>query len=190
MWILHPVVEPPPHLAAIQLAELAHRSWIGFQAVGDDRFGLFTALQRLLHGRQSRRFVAFLRDRGLQNFAFMFNGPPQIDHLAVHLHVHLVKVSAPRSKTTHVVYTPPSDIPGEHRAEMVPSQPHSFMTDIDAALKQQTLHVAQAQRKADLHHHDQADDFWRRVEIAERTVGFAGSGHSSALAVRGRFVSQ
>jgi len=42
------------------------------------------------------------------------------------------------------------------------------MADIDAALEQNVLDLAQRQRIPDIHHHRQADDFGRRVEITEQ----------------------
>jgi hypothetical protein len=41
------------------------------------------------------------------------------------------------------------------------------MADLDAALMQEILHVAQRQRKADVQHHRQADDLGARLEVAE-----------------------
>ena len=38
------------------------------------------------------------------------------------------------------------------RAEPVPSEAHCLITEVDAALEQQVLDVAQRQRKADVHH--------------------------------------
>jgi hypothetical protein len=42
------------------------------------------------------------------------------------------------------------------------------MRDIDPALVKQILDIAQRERKADLHHHGQANDFGRCLEIFER----------------------
>jgi len=41
------------------------------------------------------------------------------------------------------------------------------MTDVDAALEQQVLDLAQRQRIPDVHHHREADDFGGTVEISE-----------------------
>ena len=40
----------------------------------------------------------------------------------------------------------PSDLAGEHRTEPVPPKPHRLVADVDAALEQQILDVAQRQR--------------------------------------------
>ena len=44
------------------------------------------------------------------------------------------------------------------------------MADIDTALGQEILDVAQRQWVSDVHHHDQTDDLWRAVEISERVA--------------------
>jgi len=50
-----------------------------------------------------------------------------------------------------------ADLAGEHRAEPVPPQPNRLMADVDAALEQKILDVAQRQRVADVHYHHQPD---------------------------------
>ncbi|WP_454599526.1 hypothetical protein [Qipengyuania sp. SM2507] len=59
---------------------------------------------------------------------------------------------------------------------------HRLVADVDPALRQQVFHVPQRQRKADVHHHHQADYLGRRVEIAKRAGWFLQSGHRPALA--------
>ena len=59
------------------------------------------------------------------------------------------------------------DLRGEHRAEPVPPEPYRLVADIDTALEQQVLDLAQRQRVPDIHHHRQADDLGRTIEIAE-----------------------
>jgi hypothetical protein len=44
------------------------------------------------------------------------------------------------------------------------------VADLDPALGQKILDVAQRQRVSDVHHHDQTDDLWRAVEISERVA--------------------
>ena len=44
------------------------------------------------------------------------------------------------------------------------------MADVDPALGQEILDVAQRQRVFHVHHHDQTDYFWRAVEIPERVA--------------------
>ena len=48
------------------------------------------------------------------------------------------------------------------------------MRDVDPALVQQVLDVPQQKRVANVHHHRQADDLRRRLEVAE----YAGFAHA------------
>ena len=41
------------------------------------------------------------------------------------------------------------------------------MANVDPALGQEILDIAQRQRVFHVHHHDQTDHFWRAVEISE-----------------------
>jgi hypothetical protein len=63
---------------------------------------------------------------------------------------------------------PPPDLRGEHRTKPVPPKPHGFVADIDTALEQQIFYLSQGQRITDVHHHREANDLGRRVEIAKR----------------------
>jgi len=51
------------------------------------------------------------------------------------------------------------DLGGEHWTEPVPPQTNRLVADIDAALEQQILDLAQRQRVADVQHPRQADHF-------------------------------
>ena len=51
--------------------------------------------------------------------------------------------------------------------EPVQPKTHGFMTYIDPALEQQVLDDPQTQRKANIHHHQQADHLRRRIELAK-----------------------
>jgi hypothetical protein len=67
------------------------------------------------------------------------------------------------------IWTPPeaaqmrnpllSDLCCEHRAKPVPPKSDSLMADVDPALGQQILNVAQRQWVPHVHHHDQTDHF-------------------------------
>jgi hypothetical protein len=59
----------------------------------------------------------------------MIDRPPEVHHLAVQLHVHLVEVPAPVAETAHSTYLLTADIAGEHRAEPVPPHPHHLVTN-------------------------------------------------------------
>jgi hypothetical protein len=55
-------------------------------------------------------------------------------------------------------------------ANIVPPKPDGLVADVDPALGQKILDVAQRQRVSHVRHHDQTDDLWRAVEISERVA--------------------
>jgi hypothetical protein len=55
-------------------------------------------------------------------------------------------------------YPPLSDLGGEHRTKSVPPEADGLVADVDPALGQQILDVAQRQRVSHVHRHDQTDD--------------------------------
>ena len=63
-----------------------------------------------------------------------------------------------------------ADLGGEHWAKPVPPEPDGLMADVDPALGQQILDVAQRERISHVHHHDQTDNVRRTVEISERVA--------------------
>jgi glutathione synthase/RimK-type ligase-like ATP-grasp enzyme len=65
------------------------------------------------------------------------------------------------------LHAPLPDLSRKHRTEPVPPEPHRLVADIDATLEQQVLDLAQRKRISDTHHHRQADDLGRTIEIAE-----------------------
>ena len=81
--VFHPIVLPPPHLAAVQIAEIAHRRRVGSQTVSDHGFDPAVTLQCLLQKHKSRSFVPFFGDVGFQDFALVIHGSPQVMPLAV-----------------------------------------------------------------------------------------------------------
>ena len=114
--ILDPVVQPAAHLAAIQVAEFAHGSRVGTQAISDDRLHPPMPLQSLLQEPQCRRFVPFLGDVGFQDFTLMVDGSPEIMGLSVDFHVHLIQVPAPLAEAPHPAHPLPPDVRCEKRA--------------------------------------------------------------------------
>ena len=160
MAIFDPVVEPAAHLPTIKISQLSHRDGIGSQAVGDDLVRPTVALQRLLHERQSRSFVALLCDEALQDLAFVIDRAPQVMPLAIDLHEHLIKMPFPMPETPHAVHPLPANVGREQRPEPVPPEPHRLVTQANAALEEQVLDVPQAQRETHIHHDHQPDDLW------------------------------
>jgi hypothetical protein len=105
--------------------------------------------------------ISALGDVAFENLAFVIHRSPEVNHLAVQLHVHLIEMPSPMPEPAHPRHALPADIAGEHRAEPAPPMPHRLMTDVNAALGQQILDVRQTQRKPHVHHHYQADHLGR-----------------------------
>jgi hypothetical protein len=82
----------------------------------------------------------------------MVDGAPQIAEIAVDLHEHLIQVPTPLYKAAHVRDPLLSDLCRKHRTKPVPPEPHGLMADVDPALGQQILDVAQRQRVSHVHH--------------------------------------
>lgn len=62
MAILGSIIQPPAYLEAIEIAQVSHCSRVGFQTIGDDRFGFAVALQGFLQKAQSRGSIPFAGD--------------------------------------------------------------------------------------------------------------------------------
>jgi len=111
----------------------------------------------------------------------VIDGAPEVDHLAIELHVHLVEVPLPLPEVPHPVHPLTPDVRGEKWPEPVPPMAHGLVADVDAALEQQVFNVSQAEREAHIHQHHQPDHLRRRMEIAERAGGLARAWHAGAL---------
>lgn len=114
---------------------------------------------------QCRATIAALRHKALKHHAFVINRPLEIKPLTVDFHKHLVDV--PASVGVHIG-TSPSDLFGKNRAKAVPPKADGLVANIDAALVQDILDLAQAERIPDVVHHRQLDDFGTGYEILER----------------------
>jgi hypothetical protein len=152
-----PVVSPASDLLIVGIAEVFHRRAVRSKPISGDCLRRPMPLQRLLHEAQRCVLIAGFGDVAFEDLPFVIHGPPQIDHLAIQLHVHLVEMPAPVTQAPHVRHPLPPDVAGKHRAEPVPPHPHGLVADVDAALEQQVLDVPQRQRETHVHHHDQAD---------------------------------
>jgi hypothetical protein len=69
-------------------------------------------------------------------------------------------VPLPLAEATHPVCPLPTNVTCKQRAEPVPSEPHRLVANVDAALVEQILDVAQGQRVFHVRQHCQANDLW------------------------------
>ena len=123
-------------------AEVPHGGSVGLEPIR----GIASAAPCRFRARFIKRSAAaFARpgDVAFQYLALVIDGSPEVVGLAVDLHEHLIKVPTPMAKPTHRAHSLAADIGREHRAKSIPPESDSLMTEIDAALEQQVLDVAQ-----------------------------------------------
>src|SRR3954447_23974856 len=99
------------------------------------------ALERLLHEPERCGLVALLGHEALEDLTFVIDRTPQVAHLAVDLHVHLIEVPTPLTEPTHAAHPLSADVTCKQRTEPVPPVAHGLMADVDAALSQQVFDV-------------------------------------------------
>ena len=75
----------------------------------------------------------------------MIDRPPQVNHFAVQLDVHLVKVPSSLPKTAYPADPLVPDIGREDRPEPAPPQSHRLVTQVDPTLEQQVFHITTRQ---------------------------------------------
>lgn len=64
--------------------------------------------------------IARLGDEALEHLALLIDCAPEVHHLTVNLHVHLVEVPTPVTKAVHPTYPLATDVAGKHRDEPIP----------------------------------------------------------------------
>ena len=80
---------------------------------------------------------------------------------------HLVQMPLPIWMRTKFLNPSLSDLSSKHRAEPVPTEPHSLMVDVDPPLMQKILNIAKWQWESNIHHHGKTDNFGRGLEVAK-----------------------
>ena len=95
----------------------------------------------------------------------------------------------PLPEIPHPVNPLTTDVRRQQRPKAVPPQPHRLVANVDTALKQQVLDVAQRQRKSDVRHHHEPEHLRRGVEVPERTGWLSGAGHAPALPPQCRHIA-
>ena len=165
--ILHAIVGPATSFLLVADTEFPQGRAVGAQPVGDDHLGRTMPPPGSPDELQCRLLVTCLRHEALEDLAFMIYGSPQVVLFAIDLYEHLVQVPTPIARP-HALDTPPSDLCCEQWAEPVLPEPDRLVANVDTSLVPQILDVSQRQRKTDVHHHRQADDFRRGLEVAKR----------------------
>ena len=96
----------------------------------------------------------------------MIDSAPQLVCLPADLYKHLIQVPLPLWRLPHAFRSAFADLVREVSTETVDPVPDRFMANVDAALVKQVFHVAQGQRKSNIHHDRKLDDLGRRLEVA------------------------
>ena len=73
----------------------------------------------------------------------MIDRSPEVDHLAVELHLHFIQVPAPLASAAHSADPLASEVTDKHWADPVPLHLHRLMANAEAALEEQELEVPQ-----------------------------------------------
>ena len=102
-----------------------------------------------------------------QYLTFVINSPPSVMLLVVGLHENLVNLPSPVRVRTHPAEPVSPDLSIKHRAKSIPTVPHRFVTDVDAALVQEIFDIPQRKEKSNVKHHCQTDDFRAGLEVLE-----------------------
>ena len=97
----------------------------------------------------------------------MVDRASEIVLVTVDLHKDPIHLPAPLGNLARRPGSAFLDLTGEEQPKPVDPFPHALMANVDAAFVQQVLGISERQRKADIHHDLQADDFRRRFEVAE-----------------------
>jgi hypothetical protein len=96
---------------------------------------------------------------GFEDFAFMIDDAPKIMELAVDADKHFVQMPAPLRPGSQMPCLFATDLGRKDRTKTVPPVPHRFMTHIDPAFVEQILNITRRQRKPNVQHHHQTDNF-------------------------------
>ena len=165
MRILRAIVQPATGLAIVGPSQVLQRRAVGPEFVRDESMRVTMPLHGFPEEFQCGFSIPTLGHKGFQDCAFVIDGPPEGVGDTVDLYENLLQMPPPVGQGPHSRDPFAADLGGEHRAEAVPPEPHDLAVDLDAALMQEILDVAQRQRVADVEHHRQADDLWAGLEV-------------------------
>ena len=96
MGILGPIIEAFSGFLSMVVTDLCHGSFIGGQAVGNDSPWLAVTFHGLFEKAKSGSFVSGFRNIGLQDLAFMIDGPPEIKLFPVDPHEDFIDMPSPQ----------------------------------------------------------------------------------------------
>ena len=127
MAVLRSIDASASDLMFVLVTNLLHRRLVGSWAIGRDHLWRSVALQYILHEWKPCVLVPRFGDEALEDLALVVDGAPEVDHLVVELHVHLVEMPASVPEPAHRAHPVPTDVAGEHQAEPVPPVTHRLV---------------------------------------------------------------
>ena len=161
MRVLRPVVvAQSPWIVAIEAAQCPERRRVRFQPVGDKAVRRKTlVLQQFPEQFQCCRFVPALLHQHVEHFALGIDRTPHVHAHAIDPHHHLVEVP-----DTVGARPAAANVGGDGGAKLYRPAPDRLVADLDAALGEHLLDVAQRQREAEVEPHCEPDHVrWKAV---------------------------
>ena len=143
MGIFCAIVEMPAALLTAGISNLFHSRAIRLAPVSYDDPGIAIPFHGFSHEFQCGSLVPNFRNEGLQNFALMVNGTPQIVSLPTDLYKDFVQVPLPLRRLSHSFRTTLPYLLGKVSAKAVHPVTNRFMADIDAAFMEQIFNIPQ-----------------------------------------------
>ncbi len=111
--------------------------------------------------------VPGLGDVAFGHFTLMVDRAPKVMLHAIDFDENLVEMPTPVPEGAHGRGPIPANPSAENLPEAVPPEANRLMGDVDAALVEQILDVAQGKRVPDIQHNGQTDNLRRRFEVSE-----------------------
>lgn len=121
------------------------------------------ALQELAQQFQRRMLVAAALNQHVQHLSLVIDGAPEEQPPPANANHHLIEMPSARwGRPT------PAQVGREQRTELQRPTPDRLIADVDPALRQQLLHVPEAQGEAKVQPNRVADHFGREAVTFER----------------------
>jgi hypothetical protein len=143
MGIFCAIVEMPAALLTPGISNLFHSRAIRVAPVRYDDPGIAIPFHGFSHEFQRRSFISGLRDKRLQDFAFMINSPPKIVSLPTDLHEDFVQVPLPLGRLPHSFRSAFADLVRKVSTETVHPVTDRFVADVDSSLVEQVFDITQ-----------------------------------------------
>src|SRR3990167_7406298 len=118
-----------------------HRGPVRRTLVRHDNMRIAVSLHCFLEEFQRSRLVSLLRDIGLQNFAFVVDGAPQVMPFTPDFDEDLVQMPLPLRTPPHGFAAPFPDLVCEVSTKPIDPEPDALMADIDPTLMKKVFDI-------------------------------------------------